>query len=81
MDLVAGIDKLVGKRGLSAFLAEIAREEIQRREQRSALKSAAGAWKDEDHPELKRGSDAWIRRMRAESEIRLQRICRRRNTG
>ena len=81
MDLVAGIDKLVGKRGRSAFLAEIAREEIQRREQRDALKKAAGAWKDEDHPELKRGSDAWIRRMRAESEIRSQRIRRHRDSG
>jgi hypothetical protein len=27
-DVVAGIDRLVGKRGRSAFLAEVAREEI-----------------------------------------------------
>src|ERR1035441_4317325 len=33
-DVVAGIDSLFGKRGRSAFLAEVAREEIQRRRQR-----------------------------------------------
>jgi Arc/MetJ-type ribon-helix-helix transcriptional regulator len=73
-DVVAGIDRLVGKRGRSAFLAEVAREEIQRRQQREALKAAAGSWKDKDHPELKRGSAAWVRKMRAQSETRFQRI-------
>jgi metal-responsive CopG/Arc/MetJ family transcriptional regulator len=81
VDLVAEIDKLVGKRGRSAFLAEVAREEIQRRRQRSALKKAAGAWKDEDHPELKHGAATWVRRMRAESESRFQRIQQHRDRG
>jgi Arc/MetJ-type ribon-helix-helix transcriptional regulator len=81
VDVVAGIDKLVGKRGRSAFLAEVAREEIQRLQQRSALRKAAGAWKDKDHPELKHGSNAWIRGMRAESEIRSQLIKRHRDRG
>ena len=49
-DVVADIDKLVGKRGRSAFLTEVARDEIQRRRQRNALRKAVGAWKDEDHP-------------------------------
>ena len=40
----------VGKRGRSAFLTEVARDEIQRRQQRNALHAAKGAWKDEDHP-------------------------------
>lgn len=73
-DVVAGIDRLVGKRGRSAFLAEVAREEVQRRQQREALKAAAGSWKDKDHPELKRGSAAWVRKMRAQSETRFRRI-------
>ena len=79
VDVVADIDKLVGKRGRSAFLTEVARDEIQRRQQRSALKNAAGAWKDEDHPELAQGSAAWVREMRAESESRFQDIVQRRN--
>ena len=27
-------------------------------------------WKDEDHPELKDGSEAWVRKIREESEQR-----------
>ena len=46
VDVVADIDKLVGKRGRSAFLTEVARDEIQRRRQRNAFRKAAGAWKD-----------------------------------
>jgi len=71
---VAEIDRLVGKRGRSAFLAEVAREEIQRRRQRDALKAAAGLWKDKDHPELKGGSAAWVRKLRTQSETRFRRI-------
>jgi hypothetical protein len=77
--LVADIDKLVGKRGRSAFLTEVARDEIQRRKQRAALRAAAGAWKDEDHPELKDGAAAWVRQMRAESETRFQELEQHRN--
>ena len=72
--IVAAIDKLVGKRGRSAFLAEVAADEIQRLQQRNALRKSAGAWKDEDHAELAQGSAAWVQRMRAESEERFQRI-------
>ena len=74
IELVADIDKLVGKRGRSAFLAEVARDEIMRRQQRLALQASAGAWKDEDHPELKGGSAAWVRQMRSESERRFEQI-------
>jgi hypothetical protein len=74
VDLVAAIDKMVGKRRRSAFLVEIIRDEIQRLSQRRALKAAAGAWKDNDHPELKRGAAAWVEQMRNESKTRLHRI-------
>lgn len=74
VDVIAEIDKLVGKRGRSAFLTEVARDEIMRRQQRDALRKSAGAWKDEDHPELKGGSAAWVRQMRAESDGRFEQI-------
>lgn len=74
VDVVADIDKLVGKRGRSAFITEVVRDEIQRRQQRNALRAAKGAWKDEDHPELKDGAAAWVRQMRSESEKRFQAI-------
>jgi hypothetical protein len=79
VEVVADVDKLVGKRGRSAFLAEVARDEIQRRQQRSALRDAMGAWKDEDHPELKDGAAAWVCQMRAESGARFQEIEKCRN--
>ena len=78
---MAGIDSLVGKRGRSAFLAEVAREEIQRRRQREALQAAAGSWKDKDHPELKGGSAAWVRKMRAKAATRSLRIQQHRDRG
>ena len=79
LEVIAGIDKLVGKRSRSAFLAEVARDEIQRRQQRNALRDAKGAWKDEDHPELKDGAAAWVSQMRSESETRFQEIERHRD--
>jgi hypothetical protein len=63
--VVAEIDKLVGKRGRSAFLTELAEREIMIRRQREALREAAGAWKDEDHPELSQGAYAWVRKIRS----------------
>ncbi len=36
-------------------------------------------WKDEDHPELKDGAAAWVRKMRARNEERFQKIQKRRN--
>jgi hypothetical protein len=80
LEIIADIDKLVGKRGRSAFLAEVAREEIQRRKQRNALRAAKGAWKDEDHPELKDGAAAWVNQMRAESETRFKNIEKQRRS-
>ena len=35
-------------------------------------------WKDEDHPELKDGAAAWVRKMRAENEARFERIQKQR---
>lgn len=65
--MLADIDKLVGKRGRSAFLAEAARDEIRRRQQREALRASQGAWKDQNHPEL-RMEPKLVSRMRSESE-------------
>ena len=65
IELVADIDKLVGKRGRSAFLTEIARREIKTRRQREVLRETAGLWKSEDHPELAQGAAAWVRQIRS----------------
>lgn len=65
--------------GVAAILSKTVRDEILRRKQRNALRKSAGAWKDRDHPELKQGSAAWVKQMRAESEELFRQIQRRRN--
>ena len=74
--LVKEIDLLVGHRRRSSFIAEAAQRELQRVRQHEALVSTAGAWQDEDHPELKSGSAEWVRNMRRESEGRLKKVPR-----
>jgi len=69
-DLAAGIDRVAGKRGRSRFIIAAARTELRRQLQLNALEKSAGAWRDEDHPELKGGARKWVARIRAESERR-----------
>jgi metal-responsive CopG/Arc/MetJ family transcriptional regulator len=71
-DLLAEVDRLVGERGRSAFLADLVRREIQRRNLLAALREARGSWKTEEHPELQEGSEAFVDRLRAENEARLK---------
>ena len=67
-DLVREIDRLVGPRGRSAFLVETARNEVRRQRLLQFLNSKEVVWKEEDHPELKQGAGAWVRKLRMESE-------------
>ena len=79
IDVVADIDKLVGKRGRSAFLTEIAQREIKIRRQREVLRETAGAWKSEDHPDLAQGAAAWVRQIRGLDNRRFEELERRRD--
>ena len=73
-EILGEIDALVGKRGRSAFLTEIARREVQKRKLIKFLQRPEPAWKSADHPELKNGSAAWVSKMRREEErLRLKR--------
>lgn len=78
-DLVREIDNIAGSRGRSAFLADLARREIKRQRLLELLRSKEAFWRDEDHPELKKGAAAWVRKLRAESEARIRKIQKRRN--
>lgn len=69
--LLADIDQLFGKGQRSAFLTELAEREIKRQKLLRALDDACGCWKDEDHPELKNGSEAWVRELRSGWDTRL----------
>jgi len=72
--LVKDIDTVVGSRQRSGFLTQAAERELMRLRQVAALKAAAGAWKDKDHPELKQGSAKWVRKLRQESELRFKKV-------
>ncbi len=76
-DLAAEIDRLVGKRGRSGFLTRAARNELKRLRMLKALESAAGSWRDKDHPELKKGAARWVESLRNEDERRLQKLTAR----
>lgn len=74
--LVEEIDRVVGKRGRSAFLAQAAEKELRRLRQIQALDGAAGGWKDKDHPELDGGAARWVKSLRKESDRRLHKADR-----
>ena len=71
-DLLADIDKLVGKGKRNSLVVEILGNEIRRRRLLQILDDAAGCWKDEDHPELKDGAYAWVRQMRDNDDKRTR---------
>jgi len=77
-ELVDEIDSLVGPRGRSAFLVETARAELRRRRLLTFLQNSEPAWQEKDHPELRGGSGAWVKKIRSESEARLARVTRTR---
>jgi hypothetical protein len=59
------------------IISEASERELIRRRQIAALKAAAGAWKDKDHPELKQGSAQWVRKLRLENERRFRKVTAR----
>lgn len=63
-ELVAAVDAVSGERGRRQFILQAIEREVTRQRQLDALQAAAGAWKDEDHPELEAGADAWVRELR-----------------
>jgi hypothetical protein len=75
--LVKDIDTLVGGRQRSSFITQAAERELMRLRQIAALKAAAGAWKDKDHPELKQGSAKWVQKLRQENERRFKKVTAR----
>jgi len=73
---VEEIDRVVGKRRRSAFLAQAAEKELRRLRQIAAVEGLSGAWRDKDHPELEGGASRWVRAIRQENERRLSKAGR-----
>ena len=67
-DLLAEVDALVGPRGRSAFLTDVIRDAVNRRRLLQFLSNDEPVLKDEDYPEFRDGSEAWVRQLREEDE-------------
>ena len=70
-ELIIEIDRLSGKRKRSQFIAEAIKKEIQRLSYLNAVRETAGAWENNDHPELGSKSDNWVRTLRKNDYRRL----------
>jgi hypothetical protein len=65
-ELVMAVDRLVGQRKRSAFVAEAVAEKLEREQLGRALAETAGSLAAEDYPEWETGKkiSAWVRKMR-----------------
>jgi hypothetical protein len=79
-EVIAEIDKMVSQGKRTSFLVDLAKREIKLDRQRKALRSARGAWKAEDHPELADGAAKWVHDIRQESVKRFEDIEQHRKT-
>jgi hypothetical protein len=71
-DLLDELRKTVSARQQSKVVSEALRKELNRIKLEKALQTSFGAWKDKDHPELKRGTDAYIRSTRKSTRMKAK---------
>jgi hypothetical protein len=64
--LMDDLRRAIPARERTRFVEEVLARELRRRKLREAIKTSYGAWKYEDHPELKTGKDIdrWIEKGR-----------------
>ena len=73
--LAKDIDELVGPRGRSAFLVELAEKEVKRRKLLAILRKDEPIWKDEDHPDIAvQGAAEWVHNLRHEKSARQRQL-------
>lgn len=63
-DLLDELRRTVDKRRQSKVVSEALRKELKRIKLAKAFESSFGAWKDKDHPEMREGTAAYVRKMR-----------------
>lgn len=66
-DLLNELKTAVSKRKQSKVVAEALKKELKRIRLEKALSTSFGAWKENDHPELKSGAEKFIRTLRRSS--------------
>jgi hypothetical protein len=68
-DLLAELKMTVSKRQQSKVVADALRKELKRIKLGKVLETSYGAWRDRDHPELKGGTEAFVRKLRKSSRL------------
>lgn len=60
------LNELIPARQRSRFIAQVLEEQLVMAEQQLALQETAGAWLDEDHPDMQGGAaiDQWLDTLR-----------------
>ena len=60
------LNALIPARQRSRFIAQVLEEQLVMTEQQAALEETAGAWRDEDHPDMESGAaiDQWLDTLR-----------------
>jgi len=73
-ELVREIDRVAGRRKRSQFIVEAVRERLAKLRFSEALVQAAGAWSDENHPDLVTQEDInrYLRRARRATDKRIR---------
>ncbi len=66
-DILKLLDARVPQRKRSAFIVDAVVEKLALEEQVAAIEESAGAWRDDDHPELRTPEDIdrWLSSLRA----------------
>jgi len=73
--LAKEIDELAGPRGRSAFLVELAQNEVRRQKMLAFLDRSKPAWRTEDHPDMEEhGPAAWVHDLRRERSARQEHL-------
>jgi hypothetical protein len=75
-ELLEEIDKAVGGRKRSGFIVKAAREKLEELKFQRAMETAAGSWREENHPDLKTQEDirAYLHKTRELTEKRTKRF-------
>ena len=71
-EVLSELRQLVPRKQRSELIVEATAEKLALLRQRRAARNAAGAWKDEDHPELQTDEDLarWIAEIRGQWQTR-----------
>jgi hypothetical protein len=69
-DLLDDLRKTVSARQQSKVVSEALKKELNRIKLERSLQTSFGAWKDKDHPELKKGTDAYLRNIRRSTRMK-----------